>query len=230
MTIAAGKPSEASRPALWLGGAALSGIALPSIMVALVSVIAYFPIGRALESEALEYIANAFGVMIVLIAIVSGVLFAGVFNALAARWWRPLIVAVLFGVGIGLGFVPALYVGAGVRSWAFELFASRSQTVVAAIEQYVRANGGPPESLSDLVPNYLAAIPKTGMAVYPEYGYKARPGECSIKSKWHLWVYVREFIDQNQLLYCPGQDYEPTPKHVRSRTVVGAWVHDWIDF
>lgn len=230
MTVIAAKPSGTGRPAFWLGGAALSGFALPAIMVALTALIAYFPMGRALESEALEFMANAFGLMIVLIAVVSGVLFAGVINALYARWWRPVIMAVLFGLGIGLGFVPALHVGAGIRSWAFELFASRSQTLVGAIEQYSRATGGPPTSLSDLVPNYLAVIPKTGMAVYPDYGYKAAPGECSIKSNWHLWVYVREFIDQNQLLYCPGQDYESAPKSVRSRTVVGTWVHDRIDF
>jgi hypothetical protein len=230
MTIIAAKPSGAGRPALWFGGAALSGFVLPTFMVSLTALIAYFPIGRALESEALEFMANAFGVMIVLVAVVSGVLFAGAINALYARWWRPVVMAVLFGIGIGLGFVPALHVGAGVRSWAFELFANRSLTVVAAIEQYARATGGPPESLSDLVPTYLGAIPKTGMAVYPDYGYKAAPGECSIKSKWHLWVYVREFIDQNQLLYCPGQDYELAPQHVRSRTLVGVWVHDRIDF
>jgi hypothetical protein len=231
MTIHAARLSETGRPALWwFGGAALSGFALPAIMVALVAVIAYLPIGRALESEALEFMANAFGVMIVLIAVGSGVLFAGVINALYARWWRPVIMAVLFGLGIGLGFVPALHVGAGIRSWAFELFASRSQTVIDAIEQYAQATGAPPASLADLAPTYLAAVPRTGTAVYPDYGYKATSGTCSIKSKWHLWVYVREFIDQNQLLYCAGQDYEPAPKHVRSRTVVGAWVHDRIDF
>ncbi len=68
------------------------------------------------------------------------------------------------------------------------------------------------------------------MAVHPDYYYSATPGECSIRSKWHLSVDVSEFIDMNRLLYCPAQDYEPTPKHVRSRTAVGAWVHDRIDF
>jgi hypothetical protein len=226
----AAKPSETGRPALWLGGAALSGFALPAIMVALTALIAYFPIGRGLESEALEFMANTFGVMIVLIAVVSGILFAGVINALYVRWWRPVIMAVLFGLGIGLGFVPALQVGAGIRSWAFELFASRSQTVIDAIEQYSRATGMPPASLSELVPTNLAAVPKTGMAVYPDYEYKATSGPCTIESKWHLWVDVHEFIDMDRLLYCPAQAYDATPKHVLSRTAVGAWVHDRIDF
>jgi hypothetical protein len=230
MTIIAAKPSETGRPALWLSGAALSGFALPAITVSLTALIAYFPIGRALESEALEFIASTLGVMIVLLAVASGVLFAGVINALYARWWRPLVMAVLFGLGIGLGFVPALYAGTGIRSWAFDLFAGRSQTVIDAIKQYERAAGTPPGSLSDLVPTYLAAIPKTGMAVYPDYEYGATPGECSIKSKWYLRVDVNEFIDMNQLLYCPAQDYEPAPEHVLSRTVVGAWVHDRIAF
>ncbi len=182
------------------------------------------------SSESLEFLANTLGVVIVLIGVVSGVLFAGVINAISIRRWRPLILAVLFTLGIGLGFMPSQYLGASIRSLGFEMFASRSQTIVDAIEQYVHAAGAPPASLADLLPTYLAAVPKTGMGVYPDYGYKATSGPCSVKSAWHLWVYVREFIDQNQLLYCPGQDYEPAPEHVRSRTVVGAWVHDRIDF
>jgi hypothetical protein len=230
MGAIAENPREVGRPALWFGGAALSGFALPAIMVSATAMIAYFPIGRAFESESLEFMANALGVTIVLIAVASGVLFAGVINALFVRRWRPLIMAVLFGLGLGLGFMPAVYVGASIRSWAFELFASRSQTVVDAILQYERATGMPPASLSDLAPTYLAAVPKTGMAVYPDYGYGATSGSCSIKSKWHLWVYVNEFIDMNRLLYCPAQDYDPTPKHVLSRTAIGAWVHDRVDF
>jgi hypothetical protein len=230
MTFVATKPSGMGRKALWLGGAASSGFALPVIMVGLTALIAYFPIGRALESETLEFMANALGVTIVLIVVVSGVLFAGVINALFVRRWRPLILAVLFALGIGLGFMPALYVGTGIRSWAFEVFASRSQTVVDAIDQYARATGMPPASLSDLVPTYPAAVPKTGMAVYPDYEYMAASGSCSIKSTWRLWVDVNEFIDNNRLLYCPAQDYEPAPEYVLSRTAVGAWVHDRIDF
>lgn len=230
MTIIAAKPSETGRPALWFGGAALSGFALPAIMVSVIALIAYFPIGRALESESLEFMANALGALMMLIAVTSGVLFAGVSNALFVRRWRPLIMAVLFGLGLGLGFLPALYVGTSIRSWAFELFTSRSLSVVDAIERYERATGRPPESLSDLMPTYLAEFPKTGMALYPDYEYEATSGPCSIKSKWRLWVNVNESIDMNRLLYCPAQDYERSPKHVRSRAAVGTWVHDRVDF
>jgi hypothetical protein len=109
---------------------------LPAIMVALVAVIAYFPIGRALEdSESLEFMANALGVMLVLIAVVSGVLFAGTMNALSARRWQPLILAVLFGFGVGLGFMPGLYVGASIRSRA----SRRQRPIEIRIESGVAA-------------------------------------------------------------------------------------------
>ena len=229
MAVIAAKTSE-RRPAFWLGGAALSGLVLPAIIMALTALIAYFPIGRAFESEILEFMANALGLVMVLIAVASGALFAGVINALTVRRWRPLTMALLFCVGLAIGFLPALYVGASIRSWAFELFASRSLRVVDAIEQYERATGAPPASLSDLVPTYFGAVPKTGMALYPVYEYEATSGVCSIKSRWNLQVDVNEFIDMNRLLYCPAQDYERFPKHVRSRTAVGAWVHDRIDF
>jgi hypothetical protein len=55
-------------------------------------------------------------------------------------------------------------------------------------------------------------------------------GPCSIENKWHLRVEVREFIDMNRMLYCPQQDYGSAERGVLSRTQVGSWVHDRIDF
>jgi len=231
MTIAAVKPPEASRPVLWFAVAALSGFALPPTMAALVAVLVYFPIGSVLgDIVDMDYMATILGVIFVLLAIASGVLFAGIINALFARRWWPAILAVLFGVGLCLGFVPGLSVGASIRSWGLKDFVDRSTVVIDAIERYSHATGKPPGSLADLMPTYLAAFPKTGMALYPDYEYVVLSGPCSINSKWHLSVDVNEFIDMNRLLYCPAQDHDPTPKHVLSRTAIGAWVHDRIDF
>ena len=231
MTIVAEKPAEPGRPLLWFSGAALLGFALPVIMTGLAAAIIYFPVGSVLQDfKNLKYFVSAFGLAFVLITVASGVLFAGAISALSTRRWRPLILALLFGIGVGLGFVPALFLSEGIRTSAIEVFARRSMTVVAAIEQYARTTGKPPEALSDLVPTYLDHFPRTGMAAYPDYEYRAGSGACSIKNTWHLWVEVHEFIDMNRMLYCPAQDYASAEPGILSRTKVGAWVHDNIDF
>ena len=224
------RKSALSNAFLMFGGAAASGVAVPVIAMALIGAIIYFPIGSGLEDSSLKIFVNTLGMTLGLMAIVSGVLFAGVVHSVHVRRWRPFILALLFGIGTGLGFVPALMVGPSLRASAFDSFSHRSMAVVSAIEQYTDATGKPPKSLSELVPTYLPAVPKTGMAAYPNYKYKAMSGDCSDKSQWHLSVDVTEFIDMNRLLYCPAQDYELAPDFVHSRMQIGTWVYDRIDF
>lgn len=225
------RKSSLNNAFLLFGGVAVAGFAVPTMALALISAFIYFPIGSALpQSPSVQVFVTPLGAIFVLMAIGSGVLFAGTINAVFVRRWRPLILAVLFTLGACLGFVPGFMVGSSFRAWAFESFSQRSMAVVDAIERYQAATGSPPASLSGLVPDYLPAVPKTGMAAYPAYEYEAMSGPCSIENKWHLWVEVREFIDMNRMLYCPQQDYGPAERAVLSRAQIGTWVHDHIDF
>ncbi len=73
--------------------------------------------------------------------------------------------------------------------------------VVEAIERFEAVHGSPPNSLEDLIPNYLPSKPHTGLGKYPEYEYRifANPGSSLV---WYdlgsrngmpmagLWAYV----------------------------------------
>ena len=59
------------------------------------------------------------------------------------------------------------------RVWTsrWEAFSHRSQPLIAAINDYERQHGVPPESLTALVPDYLPAVPDTGMRACSEFQY-----------------------------------------------------------
>lgn len=48
----------------------------------------------------------------------------------------------------------------------------RSRTLISAIRRFESEIGRPPSGLQELVPHYLAAIPNTGIAGFPDYIYK----------------------------------------------------------
>lgn len=52
-----------------------------------------------------------------------------------------------------------------------EKVAERGQTILDAIKAYETKNGHPPGSLNELVPDYLEAIPTTGIGAWPEFVY-----------------------------------------------------------
>jgi hypothetical protein len=65
---------------------------------------------------------------------------------------------------------------------AFLPVTRRGQPLIDAIESYRTDNGAYPESLDQLVPEYLESIPDTGLAMYPEFEYECYPpsGEYEI--------------------------------------------------
>ena len=230
MTIAVRRPPVPGRSVWWLGGTMFAGLLWPSAMVALLALTAFYPVGAALSELPMDIVGNTFGSSLTIIGLTAALLLAGAIYSLVAWSWRPLILSLLFGFCACVGLLPGMYVGAGLRWWAFDLFSGRSMVVVEAIERYTDTTGKPPDSLSDLVPAYLPELPKTGMAAYPDYDYETKSGPCTIKNRWRLWVEVHEFIDMNRMLYCPEQDYELADRGVLSRTRIGTWVHDRIDF
>jgi hypothetical protein len=230
MTIAVRRPPVPGHSVWWLGGAMLGGLVWPPALAALLSLAAYYPVGAALAGPLMEIVGSSLGFLLAILALSAALLLAGAIYSLVTWSWRPLVLTLLFGFCACAGLLPGLYVGAGLKSWAFELFSRRSMVVVEAIERYAQANGKPPPSLADLVPGYLPTIPNTGMATYPVYEYEPSSGDCSAKNEWHLQVDVQEYIDMNRLLYCPAQDYEVMPRWLHARARIGAWAHDRIDF
>jgi hypothetical protein len=211
----------------WIIGAVLLGLILPVILAASVIVAGYYPVGGALPDT--SFWSDTGAIAVIFCAGVLVLAGAPIYAVLAWNW-RPLAVALILVVaGIG-GVVPAVMAAQQLRLWAFSLFAARSEVLVRAIESYVERTGAPPATIDALVPDYLPSVPRTGMAADTEYRYQSHGGECTSRSRWNLSVSVSQFIDMNRLLYCPDHDYASAQYPILSRTKVGTWVYDEVDF
>ena len=54
-----------------------------------------------------------------------------------------------------------------IRNRAYDKAIAKSQPLIAAIEKYAGQHGNPPDTLNDLVPEFLEEIPSSGMKIYP---------------------------------------------------------------
>ena len=102
----------------------------------------------------------------------------------------------------------ARYAGS-IRDDAFHRLEQRSRGLVTAIKNYERSHGGPPPSLDSLVPEFLDAVPGTGMAAYPDYQYFA--GDVARRHEQNPWILVVPApsggINFDKFLYFPLQNY-----------------------
>jgi ABC-type transport system involved in multi-copper enzyme maturation permease subunit len=118
----------------------------------------------------------------------------------------------LFSVaGVYLAFgILCLSIGSKVRMRGFERLADRSRLLIAAVHRFHAENKRPPDSLAELVPNYLATIPNTGMAAYPKYEYVTgrHAFENYDGNPWAVWVDTPSGgINWDIFLYYPRQNY-----------------------
>lgn len=104
--------------------------------------------------------------------------------------------------------IPTLLHGLDGKSTAFKRLAERSVPLVDAIHDYVAERGAPPPNLEALVPQYLDAVPSTGIGAYPDYEYligdaaRARSG-CD----WMLEVPAFVLLGWDTFLYFPSGEY-----------------------
>lgn len=194
------------RLARWIVGAIVLGFATPTAVFGIVALAGHYPIGSWLP-RSLLWTSFGAGLAISVIAVI--ILMAGPLYCLLAWNWRPIALAVLFELSLLAGSVSGALAGKHMQILAFELLRSRSSEVVSAIANYARVNGAPPATLADLVPVYLPSIPLTGMSLRPNYDYEPRPGPCNfnqkLDNKWHLSVWVPDFLSVHHLFYCPQQ-------------------------
>jgi hypothetical protein len=121
--------------------------------------------------------------------------------------------------------IAAARIGQRLRMNAFASLAERSEPLMAAIKDYEHAHGKPPASLDVLIPEYLAAIPHTGMGAYPEYQYRVvtdRGREYG--NPWVIVVFIPTGVpDFDEFFYYPLQNY---PSHRWGANPVER-VRDW---
>ncbi len=118
--------------------------------------------------------------------------------------------------------------GASVRMNGFHVLAKRSTTLVDAVTAYDRAHGKPPAALSDLIPEFLAAVPRTGMGSYPDYRYGVNKPRRYHGNPWVLYVSTSSgILDFDMFIYYPDQNY---PKcfcgNLLERVADWAYVHE----
>ncbi len=104
--------------------------------------------------------------------------------------------------------VTALKLSTDIRQNGVRQFALRSHQLITAIHKYSDTYGHPPEKLENLVPDYLPAVPPTGMSAYPKYIYFNSQSPTYKDNPWVLSVDFAEGpLDFSQLLFFPLQNY-----------------------
>jgi hypothetical protein len=144
---------------------------------------------------------------------------SGLILSILRRSWRPLGLALAALLGLVIGYLPASSAYDALRWHSYELLSARSAPFISAIEAYERANGAPPQDLSQLVPTFIDAIPPTGMAKTPRYQYTTTDQTCAPQNRWQLSVPAGDFIGFDLFFYCPLQDYSSRFKRV------GTWAY-----
>lgn len=123
--------------------------------------------------------------------------------------------------------ISGIVLGKQIRMAGMRSFAIRSQSLIQAIENFERNNSSPPQSLEDLVPNYLSTIPSTGMMAYPKYRYHVgdEAKEKYAGNPWALSVFTPSGgINFDLMLYFPNQNY-PTHGYGGTLQPIGDWTY-----
>lgn len=90
---------------------------------------------------------------------------------------------------------------------AFSGVPARAEPLIAAIESYRADRGEYPKSLKELVPDYLEAIPHTGLAGYPEFEYRRARSDTPFK-KYRIEINVsRGTLGFDEFYYLPDGDH-----------------------
>jgi len=138
---------------------------------------------------------------------------------------RLLLFAVIY-LAIGVGCHRAAF---QIRRSAFSELALRSRPLVTAIHQFEGKYGKPPESLSQLSPEFLPQVPQTGIRAYPDYRYEAVTERDRYEGNpWVITVRAPTGVmNWDQFIYFPKQNYpEVGYGGVIERVEDWAYVHE----
>ena len=94
------------------------------------------------------------------------------------------VLLVLAMAASGIAYL-VLTAGDPVKDWEqrrilFQEAATRAEPLIAAITAYTSATGNQPDSLADIVPQYVAQQPATGLQACSEYEYRSLSGKPAL--------------------------------------------------
>jgi hypothetical protein len=192
-----------------------------------VSALGYFPFSEWISTTRIGTIFFLWGQMIYLFPLMAAIVALPVM--IICLFFQRRRRQSFFYLLISVVFIPCCIVviilGKRARTMGMESFAQRSQPLINAIEKYELDNSAPPRSLYDLVPDYIPAVPSTGMMAYPEFRYHVgdEAKEQYAYNAWALSVFTPSGgINFDMMLYFPNRNY---PQHG-----YGGWleaVGDW---
>ncbi|WP_339736303.1 hypothetical protein [uncultured Gimesia sp.] len=194
-----------------------------------VSVIVYFPFAHWVSTTPVGTTLFLWGAIIYGFALLAAVV--AIPASLVALCFKRTRRDALLLLILSLAYLPLAATGIAwgqkVRMTQMAEFAERSRPLIDAVERYAEDQGGPPETLEQLVPDYLPAVPGTGMMAYPEYVYyfgdQAR--ERFVDNPWGLLVNTPSGgPNWDQMLYFPKQNY-PEQGYGGSLERVGEWAY-----
>lgn len=154
----------------------------------------YEPIGTILEEEATGALWSFLlvGVVYYESASVAKVIVPLCFVLAVVLWKRPRtrLIVFLIGVTFSMAWISKELERPRYRRIfrsAFEKVPARAEPLIAALEAYKMANDYYPEELDSLVPDFIEAIPDTGLAGYPRFEYQ-RNGTLAVRGKYELLI------------------------------------------
>lgn len=117
-----------------------------------------------------------------------GIVVVGMAVAMGMRrpWGLSVGQIALGGSTMSAVIVVGIFASRAVETLSRERVMRRGEPIVDAIEAFERDRDRPPTTLDDLVPTYLASIPRTGWVSYPDWSFTAPPDEVPEGARWEL--------------------------------------------
>ena len=194
-----------------------------------VSALGYFPFSEWISTTRFGTMFFLWGQMIYLLPLMAGILAIPVL--IICLFFQRTRQKASFFLLLSALFIPCCIcggiLGLKTRMASMRAFAQRSEPLIAAISDYERDHSTPPRTLDDLVPDYVLAVPSTGMMEYPEYRYHAGDDakEEFADNPWALYVFTPSAgINFDRMLYFPNQNY-PERGYGGVLVRVGDWAY-----
>lgn len=139
---------------------------------------------------------------------------------------RTALIAAVYALTCLAVGIPSIQCHWPIRRGAFVQLAERSQPLVTAIHRFESERGRPPQALDELVSQYLATIPGTGMPAYPDYEYVVdTAAQPSDPERWLLSVETPSGgINFDCFIYLPSQQY-PENGYGGRLERIGEWAY-----
>jgi hypothetical protein len=133
---------------------------------------------------------------------------------------------------LSVAVVPAsVRISSLARRASVRNLAEHADPLVGAVSHFALETGHPPSSLQELIPQYLSAIPNTGLRGCPYFAYEALDGEeagpANVSTDgWELHVHCPTgMINWDMFLFRPNGVYPEHAHGGRVEAIASGWAY-----